>query len=137
MCNKSDPLHKKKKSILQAWKRGYKIIFHHQKFVFCHKIKPKKAKSFSDIVLKNNANRISNKLDTFLRNYTSLFITSISATIYGIHVTSYHLALYGKMFFSRFRWSFIVRDNPILRMRAICKAWPWFELALRNIPLAI
>ena len=50
---------------LLAKKRVYKLIFHHQKCVYRHNnIKPKKAKSFSDIVVKNDANGISNKLDS-------------------------------------------------------------------------
>ena len=54
MCNNSKPLHK---NSLLAWKRVYKLIFYDQKFVYRHnnKIKPKKAKLFSDVVVKNDA----------------------------------------------------------------------------------
>ena len=64
-----------KTSFCEQKKRVYNLIFHHQKCVYRHNnnIKPKKAKSFSDIVVKNDVNGISNKLDKFQCNYTSLF----------------------------------------------------------------
>ena len=54
--------------LLLAKKQVYKLIFHHQKFVYRlnNNIKPKKAKSFLDIVVKNDANGISNKLDKYI-----------------------------------------------------------------------
>ena len=53
--------------LLLAKKLVYKQIFHHQKCVYRHNdnIKPKKTKSFLDIVVKNDANVISNQLDKF------------------------------------------------------------------------
>ena len=70
-------------------KTGLQANISPPKFVFRHNnIKPKKAKSFLDIAVKNDANGISNKLDKFYCNYV-IIQTSISAAIYGIHVTSY------------------------------------------------
>ena len=81
--NRRDPLYQD--VLLLAKKRVYKLIFHHQKFVYRHNnnIKPKKVKSFLDIVVKNDANGISNKLDKFQCNYTSSLNINICGYIWN------------------------------------------------------
>ena len=132
MCNKSDPLYKQ--VYLLAWKGVYKLIFHHQICVYRHNdnIKPKKAKSFSDTVVKTLLTEYSNKLDTFCVLYV-IILTSISVTIYGIHVTNY-LGFKNKWPSNLEKNILPYRDDAILKKRSICKASAWFELALQHPP---
>ena len=62
--------------LLLAKKRVYKLIFQHQKCVYRHKnnIKPKKAKSFLDIVVKNWQLQYNYNCGRVLRNHMKIIM---------------------------------------------------------------